>query len=87
MKNVIKGILEKELYVDKQNKIAGVDNAVERLAMWFSGDIGLAALNLVQREGQKNTCSCCGKKMEEHPKPDYYVCTNPYCDNYIKMVK
>jgi len=32
-------------------------------------------------------CKFCNKKMEAHPKPDYHVCTNPHCDNYIKIIK
>lgn len=36
--------------------------------------------------GGTGICKCCNKKMEAHPAPDYHVCTNPYCDNYIKIV-
>ena len=36
---------------------------------------------------RNDICKCCGKEMEAHPKPDYHVCTNPYCDNYIKITK
>jgi hypothetical protein len=34
-----------------------------------------------------NICKCCGNKMEIHPEPEYCVCINPYCDNYVKIVK
>jgi hypothetical protein len=52
MKNIIKGILEQELYINENHTIAGIDNAVERLRMWFSGDVGIAALNMVQCKTQ-----------------------------------
>ena len=32
-------------------------------------------------------CKCCGKKMEAHPAPEYHVCMNPHCDNYVKIIK
>jgi DnaJ-class molecular chaperone len=31
-------------------------------------------------------CKCCGKKMKNKTEPEY-ICMNPYCDNYIKIVK
>jgi len=37
--------------------------------------------------GRNDICKFCGKEMEAHPKPDYHVCTNPHCDNYIKIIK
>lgn len=52
MKNVIKKILEQELYINEGHAIAGIDNAVERLSMWFSGDVGIAALNMAQCKTQ-----------------------------------
>ena len=31
-------------------------------------------------------CKCCGKKMQVRTEPEY-ICMNPYCENYIKLIK
>jgi len=50
-------------------------------AFTFDGDRYLNNVN------EAHICRLCGKKMEAHPKPDYHVCLNPHCDNYIKITK
>ncbi len=37
-------------------------------------------------EKSENICKCCGKKMKTRTEPEY-ICMNPYCDNYIKIIK
>jgi hypothetical protein len=70
---------------DDVRKLAGHPDAIPQICIeWFLKGWRACEQNAPIRN---NICKCCGKNMEAHPAPDYHVCTNPYCDNYIKIVK